>query len=244
MLEDFETRRERAREGVLERLRVISPWLTGVILAGVLGAGIIAAPKPADTRAYFESVAERIRGVPYTVGTWVGRDVEVVAAARTLLQPNAIVQRRYTRLDDGQWFDVIIVHCGDVTDMQGHYPPVCYPSAGWQIDKGTPVVAGLGGGGVPATEYVVTWPHDRAVSPMRIVNFFALPSEAAQFARDDTAMERAARSRASAELGVLQIQVLTPAGMDTGVREALLPEVWRVLEPVVNEVVGGPDADR
>ena len=242
MLEDFDTGASRPKR--VPGPRALAPWLSGAVLLAVLVVSVVTRPPVRDTSAYFALVADRVRGVPYTVDAWVGQDAEVVAAARELLKPNAILQRRYSRLDDGMWFDVIVVHCGDVRDMQGHYPPVCYPSAGWQIDAGTPVVAGIGAHGVPATEYVVTWPHDRGVQPVRIVNFFALPSDGAQYARDMGALEQAAHARATAELGVLQIQVLTPVAMDSQVRDALMPDVWGVLEPVVRAVVGGPDADR
>jgi len=32
----------------------------------------------------------------------------------------------------------MIVHCGDVRDMIGHYPPVCYPANGWKPGPSAP----------------------------------------------------------------------------------------------------------
>lgn len=220
-----------------------APWTTALVLASSLGATAWMRPASPEVGPYFDRVAERVHGVPYTLGTWVGRDAEVVPAARELLRPNAIVQRRYSRLEDGAWFDVILVHCGDVRDMQGHYPPVCYPAAGWEIDGGTPTVAGIGDRGVPATEYRAVWPHDRTVPPVRIVLMFAMPGDGVQFAREMGALRAAARTSARAEMGVLQVQVLTPTTMDERTRRELLPQVWRMLEPVVREVAGGPNAD-
>lgn len=240
MLEDFEQPTPRASRAW--RAGMLGPWLTGIVLLATLALGIARAPRPVDVTAYFEEVGQRVRGVPYAVGAYVGRDVEVVPAARELLRPNAVLQRRYRNMDDGTYFDVIIVHCGDVRDMQGHYPPVCYPAAGWEIDAGEPTSAPIGSTGVPATAYRVRFLHDRAVPEMRIVNFFALPGEGVQYARDMGVLESAARSSARAQMGVLQVQVLTPLAMDDAARAALMPRVWGVIEPVVREVVEGPDA--
>lgn len=241
MLEDFDRPRSSRR-----RLRAsgAGPWTTGLVLVGVIVVGLAAHPKAADVTDYFRAVEGRIHGIPYTLGSWVGRDVVVVPEARELLRPNAVLQRRYTRVEDDLWFDVIVVHCGDVRDMQGHYPPVCYPQAGWEIEAGVPTLAGVGPSGVAATEYRVTHRFNRSVPTMRIVNFFAMPGDGVQYARDMDALEVAARSSARAQQGVLQVQVLTPLTMDDSVRDATMSRVWSILEPTVREVVRGPNADR
>ncbi len=241
MLEDFEPKAVPRRKGRGPGL--FGPWATGLILACALGASMAMRERVPDVAPYFDRVATTIRAMPYSVGSWVGRDAEVVAAARELLKPNEILQRRYTRLEDGMWFDVIVVHCGDVRDMEGHYPPVCYRAAGWDVAEGEAATALLDGQSIPATEYEVTFRHSRAVGPMRIVNFFAMPGRGAQFARDMGALNEVARSSAKAQMGVAQIQVLTPVAMDPATRQELMPAVWAMLEPVIQEVVRGPDAD-
>ncbi|MCA9289170.1 MAG: exosortase-associated EpsI family protein [Phycisphaerales bacterium] len=253
MLEDFEKprgvdrwRRVRRRGGRRGASALLAPALTAVVLAGTLGVGWAARPVAPDTTAYFARVRDRVESVPYTLDAYIGTDAEVVAAARELLKPNAILQRRYVRVHVGEesWFDLIIVHCGDVRDMQGHYPPVCYPSSGWTIDAGEPVtVGGSDGTGVPAMAYVVSWPHDRTVGSKRIVNFFALPGTGAHYAREIGGLERAARHGATAQLGVAQIQILMPAELDPTARADLLDRVWTLVEPVIQEVVGGPHAN-
>lgn len=242
MLEDFDqTGSDRARRRV--RRRRLAPWATAAVLGATLAFGVATAPRAVDVAPYFARVARRLGDVPYSVGSWVGRDVEVVPAARELLRPNGVLQRRYQSLEDGSWFNVLLVHCGDVRDMQGHYPPVCYPNAGWAIRQQSPTSAPVGPEGVPATEYLVEFQHDRSVPSMRIVNFFAMPGDGVQYAREMGALNQAARSGATAQMGVLQVQVLTPVEMDPATRQRLLPVVWSMIEPVVREVVEGPDAD-
>ena len=252
MLEDFDHPSHgrtpgRPRQGRAVSARVpLAPLLTVVVLGGSLAFGWAGRPTAPDTTGYFARVRGHVESVPYTLGSYVGADAEVVAAARELLKPNAILQRRYMQVgvEDRGWFDLIIVHCGDVRDMQGHYPPVCYPSSGWAIDAGRPLLIGAdSGGGLPATEYVVSWPHDRSVADRRVVNFFVLPGPGAHYAREIAGLERASRQGTTAQLGVAQFQILLPASLDDSERDALLETVWGVLEPVVQEVVGGPHAD-
>lgn len=241
MLEDFDLPRRAARKPA--GIGRLGPLATAALLVCTLGASFAMRPTTPDVAPYFARVGERIRAMPYSLDSWVGRDEEVVAVARELLKPNEILQRRYTRLEDGQWFDIIVVHCGDVRDMEGHYPPICYKAAGWDVEPGVPVSASVGAQVVPATEYRVTYRHSRAVSPMRIVNFFVMPGDTMRYTRDMVALNQIARSSAAAQLGVMQVQVLTPASMDPRTREQLMPAVWAMLEPVIREVVGGPDAD-
>lgn len=78
-----------------------------------------------------QTVVAAVDTLPYRIGEWTGLDTPMPEAAVRLLRPNAMVSRRYRNLDTGQTIEFVIVHCGDSRDMLGHYPPVCYPNAGW-----------------------------------------------------------------------------------------------------------------
>ena len=49
----------------------------------------------------------------------------------SLLAPNAIINRRYTNVENGLSAGVLLVHCSDAHDMAGHFPLRCYPADGW-----------------------------------------------------------------------------------------------------------------
>lgn len=82
-------------------------------------------------------VQAAVNDMPYRLDDWVGEDVEVPASAVEILHPNAILSRRFRKLSGGASLHLLVVHCSDARDMQGHYPPVCYPANGWiQITPG------------------------------------------------------------------------------------------------------------
>ena len=63
--------------------------------------------------------------------------------------------------------------------MQGHYPPICYPSSGCAIDGGAAHTWQTAGLSINGTEYVVTNPKGERTT---IRNFFVLPN--GKIARD------------------------------------------------------------
>lgn len=79
-------------------------------------------------------IAHELDAFPPQLGRWFGRDVEIPTGAQDILRPNSYVSRRYVRLGSGESITLALVHCNDVRDMQGHYPPVCYPAVGWTPD--------------------------------------------------------------------------------------------------------------
>ena len=50
--------------------------------------------------------------------------------------PTAVLSRRFVELGTGRHATLGVIHCGDVRDMNGHYPPSCYPSSGWHAREG------------------------------------------------------------------------------------------------------------
>lgn len=76
-------------------------------------------------------VQEAVNDMPYRLDDWVGEDVEIPTSAVEILHPNAILSRRFRKLSGGAAIHLLVVHCSDARDMQGHYPPICYPANGW-----------------------------------------------------------------------------------------------------------------
>lgn len=114
-------------------------WLWPVV-AILLLLGMVAEQntrvKPADADPHLLRCKKAIMSIPMTIatasdGTWYGQDVPVPSAATALLRPNIILSRAYTNL--GETVSLLIVHCSDARDLQGHYPPRCYPAQGETI---------------------------------------------------------------------------------------------------------------
>ncbi len=218
-------------------------------------AVILSAPFWMRTGAYYAAdghseedarrVAAAVDEVPYRIGSWSGQDASVPEAANELLRPNALLSRRYVNLHTGERIDFLFVHCGDSRDMQGHYPPVCYPNSGWVFTSGQkesePVELQASGKSIPGLEYrfsrIDQWPNR---SEIRIFNFFVLPN--GELTHDIDEVGKRINWLGASIQGVAQVQILTQADMS---REDALEATTEILEGVwgLFEVLGVETGD-
>ena len=109
------------------------------ILVFVVGWFLVDTPFKNDQSivSHRERIAEKMDAFPYQLADWMGTDVPIPTAAMDILNPNSLVSRRYTRLNSDENVVMALIHCSDIRDMQGHYPPVCYPARGWNLEEGS-----------------------------------------------------------------------------------------------------------
>ncbi len=246
------------RKGSIGRVAIAGSLSTGVLVVAVVSRVLpmrlhegwlrsalvslnVDAPPQRGAPEYFERVAGAIERVPYRVGHWIGRDVEAQPAAVRLLRPNKLMQRRYTHDATGEDLNLLIVHCGDVRDMTGHYPPVCYPAHGWRQESGEPAteVIQLLGQLAHARVYRFDLTREGASRRMSVVNFFVLPGSGGPITPDMADLERATQRRDSATLGSAQVQILTGERMSEDQRREVVAEFVRAVEPALREVARG-----
>lgn len=218
-------------------------WSVAPALLVLLAMAILGVRSPRSSggdEAYLSAVYRSLTDVPYRIGDWIGVDVEVQAPAIQLLRPNKLLQRRYTTGDGGSAFSLLIVHCSDARDMQGHYPPVCYPAHGWSSLGTAHTSFALGQTAVPCTVYRFFTDRGGSEYRMTILNFFAVPSLEQSLAADMSAVNRAAASSRRSGLGAAQFQLIlagdaTPEDMTHLMQEigpAIEPAVWRIVHGV------------
>jgi hypothetical protein len=227
------------------RFNRIGPLLTAIVLVAI---GVFRGFTPVQTDgvdAYFEDVRLSIEAIPYRIGPWVGRDGTPSESAQRLLQPNKIMQRDYTNLSTGAQASLLVVHCGDTRDMEGHWPPNCYPRAGWDLTgAGSNDSFMLGGVAYPAKRYSFERGTSLAErSRLNIFNFFILPGGASAIVADMDEVTRASQRRTTAGLGAAQVQVLIPAGMDDEAQRELIDEFTRAVEPTIRAIAQGVRRD-
>src|SRR5690606_29806668 len=119
-----------AEQSLLERWRGAAPVLALALLL-LPAAWSPRAARTADDVARHRAIARAVESMPYRIDGWVGSDVPVPGIAKGILQPNALLSRRYERIGNGEGATIVIVHCADARTMFGHHPSVCYPNAGW-----------------------------------------------------------------------------------------------------------------
>ena len=181
-------------------------------------------------------IAHELDAFPPQLGSWFGRDVEIPTGAQRILRPNSYVSRRYVRLGSGESITLALVHCNDVRDMQGHYPPVCYPAVGWTPDPG---------GSQEVTLQVANqtsqgrlYRFSRADSLDNLVHqtvlaMFMLPGEDILTDMEDL-KSQSRKGRSMSAFGVAQLQLVMGGSPST---ETVLAHAAELLQPVPRTVI-------
>lgn len=217
------------------------PVVSALLLTGLLALRAVEHAPSVSVDRYMAGAASTIDGVPYKIGRFIGVDRSVTPGTVQLLQPNRILQRRYTDPDTGDAFSLVVVHCGIAKDMTGHYPPNCYPRSGWVSDAPAELVT-LDDGGIviPATMY--HFEMQQGVTPERIdiLNFFVVPSGPQRFGADIRLVDRASGSAWTSRYGAAQVQIVTGRDMNPEQREAIWNDALRAISPALSAIAEGP----
>jgi hypothetical protein len=195
----------------LGAINPLGPWLA----AGLLVALSIVLPNrivlDSTVEARQAEISAAMQSVPFFVGEWIGRDEEVSPAAQQLLRPNAILSRTFRRPGEAG-VHVMVVHCSDARDMIGHYPPICYPSAGWVMgavqNEAQDVMLPVGDDSLPLRTYIFRKAREHGgEQQVRIFSTFILPDGSATRHIED--VSRQSGRPAISVQGVAQVQIIT-----------------------------------
>jgi len=188
------------RRGILERM--IAPGLALAVLTGFTVQRLSYAT-PQDAESYHQRVRQAIEGIPREIGDWKSTDIPIVEAATRLLQPNAILSRRYVDAKSHRSVNLLVVHCRSARDMGGHYPPICYPAHGWEGKNRDRITWELGEHtSVQGAEYEFT----RHLAAMRVVNLLVMPD--GTVTGDIAAVRKAASDYLNHFYGAGQVQLV------------------------------------
>jgi hypothetical protein len=226
-------------------LEAAVPFLCAAVLLALLimpvfaAWGNISARRPLGTNDYRARVRTALESVPYKIGPAVGLDAPPTPAAQKLLSPNKIIERRYIDPTTGAGFSILIVHCGDVRDMIGHFPPVCYPANGWNPRGSSPVELEINGEHANAIRYDFSRVDEVIERRMSVLNFFVIPEEGATFFPSMDAVERASRSSDTGGLGVAQVQIVMPEESAPQWQQTIVRETLAAISPALRTISQG-----
>jgi len=215
------------------------PGLCLLLLAGLV-AEANTRVKPSDAEPFHRQAYAAIHSIPAIMeqGQWISQDEPEPPTATALLRPNAILSRRYLkRLPDGQILSagVLIVQCKDARDMQGHYPPRCYPANGAEM-VGPPlprtwVINGVSIGGM---EYHFTQLTEGRNQALCVYNFFVIPeipglaSGAVRgICPDITAVYQSGEDYQRRYFGAAQFQFVFPGELSQPSRDQIFASLMR-----------------
>lgn len=219
------------------QLNRLAPIAAAATLLTAMVTGAFDTDAIHDADSYHERVREAIESIPYRINSWVGTDVETPPAAIKLLKPNKILQRRYVDVASGQTISLLVVHCGDMRDMRGHYPPVCYPAHGWTMRSADTTSFSTRGQQYPGAEYEFTRVVGGAERDMEIFSFFILPD--GEIAPDMDALNRAAGRRSMTGLGAAQVQIIGGEDLPPKEQRELIDEFVRGIEHTIRVIAEG-----
>ncbi|HTW94023.1 MAG TPA: hypothetical protein VMD30_04455 [Tepidisphaeraceae bacterium] len=156
-----------------------SPLLCVALLLGIV-AEARTRIQPQDAAPFHARAAAAIASIPSRLDSslWTGQDIPIPTPAVELLHPNARLSADYTELQGDQLVQgqVLLIQCKDAVDMQGHYPPHCYPAnGGSQLLPAHRRTWTVGNLVIPGTEYFFARPAGPIDVRQWIYNFFIIP---------------------------------------------------------------------
>ena len=221
---------------------IAAPVASVLILLWVAVFGGLNLEQPAWAEEYHSDVANAINSIPQQVGDWIGSDdPEIQPAQQRILKPNIIVQRTYRQPGSDKYLRLLVVHCKLASDMNGHYPRICYPNTGWRLNAADPISIRLGTTAIPATHYAFKSSRDGRDIEMYNVNFFVLPAREQNLARSMDELERSARNVQAVGLGAAQVQFISDEPLDTEEWRPILERFARAVEGPIDAIVKGAE---
>lgn len=217
-------------------LQYVCPALVLVML-GAQAAETWQRPRASEAVPYHEMVYEKQSELPQQIGPWSGTDGEVIEAAVQLLRPNFIYNRQFVNEATGARVTVLLVHCKDARDLDGHYPPRCYPNQGYKMTQATPRQWRVGDQQIEAMEYhFATRIFGRG--DLIVHNFIILPD--GTIARDMEGVGRVAGDFTRRFYGAGQIQVVFGDGnLRADERAAITERMIEAHMPVIEAIRTG-----
>jgi hypothetical protein len=232
------------------------PILSVLMLVG-MAAEATTQVKPADAEGHLARCRKAIENIPTTLvgptgDTWSGSDTKVPDAATELLRPNIILSRDYVQQGpQNLTVSLLIVHCSDARDLQGHYPRNCYPAQGQKEISEAPRDWHLPGMDITGMAY--QFASGSLGGTMMVYNFFVTPRVPGihvshpeldgAICRDMTDVYKSGEDYQRRHFGAAEFQVvsqgqMTAEQMDQALIDLLTPNE-DVIRTLMNRAPGG-----
>lgn len=218
-----------------------NPWplrtcVAGLVLALSSAYAIgLSLPDGSEAQAYHEQVALIAEDVPRQIGPWSAVDAELPEAAVALLRPNVLISRRYIDESTGRSFAMLIVQCADARDMEGHYPPNCYPSSGWTTVGKKPVGVEIGAKQAEAVDYGFERVLQDGTDSIRVVNLMLMPKEG--FVTSMSSIRKLGGTVTDRYFGAAQMQFVFDSRWEAKERLAAVEEILAEIQPLIGTIL-------
>ena len=199
----------------------------------VIGAMRSSPTESEHVSAYHEEVLEIVESIPIDFGRWTGESIPLPESATSLLNPNALVARRYVHRDKMLSATLMIVQCKDARDMAGHFPPRCYPANGWLTrDEGATETVEVEGNELAIYKYHRV--AGRVERDITVYNMFALPTGDPSISMKD--VYQLSADYQFRYYGAAQIQIIIDGSVDQSEHAWILDEMYALVNEPVERV--------
>lgn len=215
--------------------RTIAPTLVVIMVlcsAYVMGSSL---PDGSETKTYHARVKAVADDLPRQVGAWSSIDTEVPEAAVALLRPNVLISRRYENDETGRSFALLLVQCADARDMEGHYPPNCYPTSGWTSLGHRSVQSKVADFDAVLMDYLFERQLQDGMESIAVVNMIAVPGDG--FVTTMSSIRRLGGTVQDRYYGAAQVQFVFDSRWDKNERLAVVEEFGLALEPLLRVIL-------
>lgn len=205
------------------------------LIALVLIGAVRTSPGESEAaRSYHDEVRAIVESIPIDFGDWMGESVALPTSATSLLNPNALVARRYVHRDKMISATLLIAQCRDARDMAGHFPPRCYPANGWltREDEGEQSVRVEGNELAVYRYHRVAGRNERDIT---VYNLFALPTGSTSTSMKD--VYRISADYQYRYFGAAQIQIVIDGSVAQEEHAWILDEMYAVVDASVERVM-------
>jgi Protein of unknown function (DUF3485) len=209
--------------------------------------------RPADFEPFFKETAQMIAAIPTRIGPWMGQDLEPLQADIDVLKPNA--QRKIVYQDqsptgllrNNREVALAIVQCRRVNDMQGHYPPNCYPMVlGDKLLAEERRVWSVEGITIQGMEYRFEKTDNGRTRRRTVYNFMVIPGKG--IVTDMNELVQSAEDYRKRHYGAAQVQVVFEAFVGSELTREERDDIFRTilspLAPVVRKLKDGIAIER
>jgi hypothetical protein len=235
---------------MVSRIKIFRSVIAAPVLCLALLGAITAEQRthipPANVAPYharIKSLLEDPKMVPFFMGAdnhWAGKEVEIPPAAQNLLRLNAYVSRHYVDNDASdrtrrpRWADLLIVQCSDSSDMDGHWPPNCYPARGEKLEYQNERTITINGMDIPLNEFHFAHTDKGRTIRRCVYNFLIVPNRGIKREMDD--VRSAAADYRQRFFGAAQVQVIMDGDLPQMEREAIFADLITPITPVISAI--------
>lgn len=198
-------------------------------------------PTPADAEPYHKAVFATHLQAPMTIGQdpgqWVGKDVPLPPSAIQLLKPNVTISRSFTNTRTHENVSFLVVQCKDARDLQGHYPPICYPASGWSFAAQREYVWPVEDLEFHVAVYDYEFQSPTGMQKITVVNYLLLPE--GSIVSDMDHVFELASDYVHRFYGAAQVQLVTNTRMSPERRREVFTQITRAHLPLIRQILAG-----